>query len=158
MLRSLFPVTRRQLGRFDEPFSSLQRSMNRLFEETFKDLPVSTADVSATLVPSVDVKETDKAVEIQAELPGVDEKDVQVTYKDGVLTIKGEKKAEKEETKGGYHLSERSYGSFFRSLTIDDVDADKIEASFAKGVLKVTLPKAPAAESKTKTIAIKTSK
>lgn len=158
MLRSLFPVSRRQLGRLDEPFFSLQRSMNRLFEDTFKDLPVATGDVSAQLVPSVDVKETDKAVQIEAELPGVDEKDVQVTYKDGVLTIKGEKKAEKEETKGGYHLSERSYGSFFRSLTIDDIDADKIEANFAKGVLKVTLPKAPAAESKTKTIAIKTSK
>lgn len=158
MLRSLFPVSRRQLSRFDEPFFSLQRSMNRLFDDTFKDLPVATGDVSAQLVPSVDVKETDKAVLIEAELPGVDEKDVQVTYKDGVLTIKGEKKAEKEETKGGYHLSERSYGSFFRSLTVDDVDAEKIEANFAKGVLKVTLPKAPVAESKTKTIAIKTSK
>lgn len=158
MLRSLFPVTRRQLGRLDDPFFSLQRSMNRLFEETFKDLPATAGEGALPLVPSIDVKETDKAVQIEAELPGVDEKDVQVTYNSGVLTIKGEKKAEKEQTKAGYHLSERSYGSFFRSLTVDDVDADKIEANFAKGVLKVTLPKAPAAQAKMKTIEIKTSK
>jgi len=158
MLRSLFPLTRREFGRSDDPFFALQRSMNRMFEDAFRGLPATAGEGALPLAPSIDVKETDKAVQVEVELPGVDEKDVQVTYSGGVLTIKGEKKAEKEETKGGYHLSERSYGSFFRSLTIDEVDSDRIEATFAKGVLKVTLPKAPSAQSKTKKIEIKAAK
>lgn len=158
MLRSMFPLSRREFGRADDPFLALQRSMNRMFDDAFRGVPALTGNGSAPLAPSIDVKETDKAVEVEVELPGVDEKDVQVTYSGGVLTIKGEKKAEKEETKGGYHLSERSYGSFFRSLTIDEVDADKIEATFAKGVLKLTLPKAQSAQAKTKKIEIKAAK
>ena len=87
-------------------------------------------------VPAVDIAETDKAYEITAELPGMDEKNIEVKFADGVLTIRGEKKDEKEEKKKDYYLSERSYGSFQRSFQVPDgVDTDKIEATFKKGVL-----------------------
>ena len=90
--------------------------------------------------------ETDKQIEITAELPGLEEKDVQVNLADNVLTIRGEKKAEKEEKDKAYRLVERSYGSFVRSLELPEgVNADAIKASIDKGVLKVTVPKpAPA--------------
>jgi HSP20 family protein len=150
MFRSLFPIARRASERFD-PFFALQRDMGRLFENDFRDVAGP-----AVLAPSMDIKETDKGIQVEAELPGVEEKDLQVTYNGGVLTIKGEKKAEKETEKSGYHLSERSYGSFVRSLSIDDVDANRIEASFKNGVLKVMLPRQATAA--TKTIEVKASK
>jgi HSP20 family protein len=86
----------------------------------------------------------------------MDEKNVEVKFADGLLTIKGEKREKKEEKKKDYHLSERSYGSFQRSFTVPDgVDADKIDATFKDGVLTVTLPKTPEAQRKEKQIAIK---
>ena len=154
MVRSLIPLTRRG----DDTFFSLRQEMNRLFDDALRGLPAFPANDAAVLVPSIDVKETEKAFEVEAELPGVDQKDVNVTYANGLLTIKGEKKAETEETNAGYHFSERSYGSFQRSFSIDDVDTDKIEANFDRGVLRVTLPKAPAAAAKTKKIEIQTRK
>lgn len=158
MLRSLLPSRRSPLASFDEPFVSLQREMNRLFEDAFRGYPAA-GNGHALITPSIEVKETDKAIEVAAELPGVDEKDVQVTFADGVLTIKGEKKSEKEETKAGYHVSERSYGAFLRSLDVaGGVDAEKISASCAKGVLKVVLPKLAEAQSKAKKIEIKPGK
>lgn len=158
MFRSLIPPKPANVARLDEHFFALQRNINRIFDDAFRGWPAPLERESLPVMPSVDVKETEKAVEVTAELPGVDQKDVHVTYASGVLTIKGEKKAEKEESKEGYQLSERSYGSFMRSMSIDDVDADRIEASFANGVLKITLAKSPSAKAKTKTIEIKTSK
>lgn len=157
MFRSLLPFGRTDLARADDPFASLQRQMNRLFDDAFAGYaPLARAGSGATLAPSIDVKETDKAIEVEAELPGVDEKDVQVTLEDGVLTIKGEKKAEKEESKKGYYMSERSYGSFLRSFELPaGIDADKVNATFTKGVLKVTLPKPAEAQAKAKKIEIK---
>jgi HSP20 family protein len=97
----------------------------------------------------MDVTETDKQIEITAELPGLEEKDVQVNLADNVLTIRGEKKAEKEEKDKNYRLVERSYGSFVRSLQLPDgVDANAIKASIDKGVLKVTVPKPAPAQAK----------
>jgi HSP20 family protein len=92
------------------------------------------------------VTETDKQIEITAEMPGLEERDVQVNLADNVLTIRGEEKAEKEEKDKTYRLVERSYGSFVRSLELPEgVNADAIKASIDKGVLKVTVPKpAPA--------------
>jgi Molecular chaperone (small heat shock protein) len=158
MVRSLVPAARS--GDLSFPFGSfaaLQREMNRLFDETFRGVTPSSS-VGADLVPSMDVKETDTAFEVTAEVPGVDEKDVQVTFENGALTIRGEKKAEREEKEEGYYLSERSYGSFCRSIAFDDVDGDKIDARFAKGVLKITVPKLPAEKSKSKKIEIKAEK
>jgi HSP20 family protein len=104
----------------------------------------------------MDVAETDKAYELTAELPGMSESDVEVVASNGVLTIKGEKKEEKEEKKKDYYISERRYGSFERRMQVpDEVDADKIAATFKKGVLTVTLPKKAEAQKPTKKIEVK---
>lgn len=105
--------------------------------------------------PRVETAETEKQYEVTVELPGVDEKDVQVTLDDDVLTIRGEKKAEREEKKKDYHVTERSYGAFQRAFTLpDDVAPDKIAANFDKGVLKIVLPRTAPLPPKQKTIAI----
>jgi HSP20 family protein len=146
-LRSLMPVGRdRDVARSDNPFMSLQRQIDRLFDDFTRGFPVFSGGGAGEMLPSVDVTETDKQIEITAELPGLEEKDVQVNFADNVLTIRGEKKAEKEEKDKTYRLVERSYGSFVRSLELPDgVDANTIKASIDKGVLKVTVPKpAPA--------------
>jgi HSP20 family protein len=146
-LRSLIPVGQdRNVARSDNPFISLQREIDRLFDDFTRGLPAFSGGGSGELLPSVDVTETDKQIEITAELPGLEEKDVQVNLADNVLTIRGEKNAEKEEKDKSYRLVERSYGSFVRSLELPEgVNADAIKASIDKGVLKVTVPKpAPA--------------
>ena len=146
-LRSLMPVGRdRNVARSDNPFMSLQREIDRLFDDFTRGFPAFSSGGAAEMLPSVDVTENDKQIEITAELPGLEDKDVQVNFADNVLTIRGEKKAEKEEKDKTYRLVERSYGSFVRSLELPDgVNADAIKASIDKGVLKVTVPKpAPA--------------
>jgi HSP20 family protein len=107
------------------------------------------------LTPHIDVRETDKDIVVEAELPGIDEKDISVALQDGVLTIRGEKKHEHEEEKENYRMMERRYGSFQRSLRLPDtVDEDKVEAGFDNGVLKVSVPKRPEAIGKQRTIPI----
>jgi HSP20 family protein len=151
------------------PFESLRREVDRLFDDfnggmwrspfrrSFFDIePFRRSEAAFGGAPAVDVIETDKAYEITAELPGMDEKNVEVKFADGVLTIKGEKQEEKEEKKKDYYLSERSFGSFQRAFQVPDgVDADKIDASFKKGVLTVTLPKSAEAQKAEKKIAVK---
>jgi HSP20 family protein len=112
-------------------------------------------DRGFALTPHMDVRETDKDIVVEAELPGIDEKDVSLSLQDGVLTIRGEKKHEHEEEKENYRMMERCYGSFQRSLRLPDtVNEDKVEASFNNGVLKVSLPKRPEAIGKQRTIPI----
>ena len=107
-------------------------------------------------VPAVDVVEKDNAYEVTAELPGMDEKDIEVKLANGGLTIKGEKQEEKEEKRKDYHVHERTFGSFERYFTVPEwVDRDKIEASFKKGVLTVTFPKKPEAIKPEKKIEVK---
>jgi HSP20 family protein len=151
------------------PFESLRREIDRLFDDfdggiwrspfrrSFFDIePFRRSEAVFGAVPAVDVTETDKAYEITAELPGMDEKNVEVKFADGVLTIKGEKQEEKEEKKKDYYLSERNFGSFQRAFQVPDgVDADKIEANFKKGVLTVTLPKSAEVQKTAKKIAVK---
>ena len=150
-LKTLIPVGRdRSVARQNNPFMSLQREIDRLFDDFTRGFPTFSSGFSsggvAELMPNMDVTETDKEIEITAELPGLEEKDVQVNVADNVLTIRGEKQAEKEEKDKSYRLVERSYGSFFRSLELPEgVNADAIKAGINKGVLKVTVPKpAPA--------------
>jgi HSP20 family protein len=108
------------------------------------------------IAPPVDVMESEKAYEIMAEVPGMDEKKIEVIVANGTLIIKGEKQEEKEEKKKDYYLHERSFGAFERSFSVpESVDADKIEASFKKGVLTVTLPKTPEAQKPAKKIEVK---
>jgi HSP20 family protein len=137
------------------PFENLRHEVDRLFDEFGRGswrLPSRNLfDVepfwrhSAT-APAVDIVEREKDYQITAELPGMEEKDVELKVANGVMSIKGEKKEEKEEKEKDYYLSERRYGAFQRSFSLPrGVDADKIEAGFKKGVLTVTLPKRPEA-------------
>ena len=151
------------------PFESLRREVDRLFEDfgqSFWPSPFrrSVFDVEPFLgrepklaaTPAVDIVEKDNAYEVTAELPGMDEKNIEVKLENGGLRIKGEKQEEKEEKKKGYHLQERHYGSFERYFTVPEgVDSDKIEANFKKGVLTVTLPKKPEAQKAPKKIDVK---
>ena len=108
------------------------------------------------IAPAVDVAEKDKEYEITAELPGMDEKNIEIKLSNGTLTIKGEKKEEKEEREKDYYVSERRYGSFMRSFQVPEgVDTGKIEATFSKGVLNVKLPKTAEAQKSEKTISVK---
>lgn len=148
-LRSLIPIGRSRETAVrrepDYPLVSLQREIDRLFHDFGRGFPALGTREPRDLMPAIDVTETDGEIEITAELPGLEEKDVQINVSDNVLTIRGEKKAEKEDKQKDYHVVERSYGSFYRALELPaGVDADKIKADIAKGVLKVTVPK-PAA-------------
>ena len=151
-LKSLIPVGRdRGVAAPTSPFMSLQREIDRLFDDFARGFPTfpSFSNGQSDLLPSMDVTETDKQIEITAELPGLEEKDVQINVADNLLTIRGEKNAEKEEKDKNYRLVERSYGSFERTLELPDgVNVDAIQASIAKGVLKVTVPKPAPAQSK----------
>lgn len=157
---SLFPSEQRKTEpqpapQEADPFRALQRRMDHLFDDFASGYRWPFANGRDTPMPQIDVSETDGEVTIEAELPGVDEQDIDVTVADNLLTIKGEKKQEKEEKKKDYHLTERSYGSFSRSMTLPfDADPKKIKASFDAGVLKITLPKPPEVKSKVKKIAI----
>lgn len=105
--------------------------------------------------PKVDVTESDKAFEINAELPGMDEKDIEVLLNEGMLTLKGEKRAEHEDEGKDYHIAERRYGEFRRSFMVPEtVDAGKVTAKFAKGVLHVTMPKSKEAVLKQRKVPI----
>jgi HSP20 family protein len=139
-LRSLIPIGRdRSVA---SPFMSLQREIDRLFEDFSRGFPTIAGNGATALTPSMDVTETDKEIEITAELPGLEEKDVQINVADNILTIRGEKKAEKEQKDKNYRLVERSYGAFERTLELPEgVNADAIKANISKGLLKVTVPK-----------------
>ncbi len=145
-----------------DPFYALQDSMNRLFSDfmggfnRFTVIPREMRDMGA--LPRLDVSEDEKAVTVTAELPGMNEKEVELLLTEKTLTIKGEKKMEKEDEGKEYYRSERSYGTFCRSLTLPaPVDRDKVEALFKNGVLKVTLPKTGETLQATKKIEVKTS-
>ncbi len=140
-------------------FSAMRDEMNRVLErfeggKSFWSTPVSRW-VSGVMVPELDVRENDAAIIVEAELPGVDEKDIAVTVANGYLTIKGEKRSESEQSEESYYVAERSFGSFKRSLRLpDSVDESKIDASFDKGVLKITAPKRADAQKSERKIAI----
>jgi HSP20 family protein len=163
------PATRRMS--FWEPFEALHKEVDRIFEDFTSGFgrralsrrvseaePLLRHEASfGVSAPVVDVVEKEKEYQISAELPGLEEKDVDVSVADDMLTIKGEKKEEKEEKAKNYYLSERRYGAFQRSFQLPSgVDAEKIEANFQKGVLTVTLPKTPEAQKKEQKITIKT--
>ncbi|NIN01098.1 MAG: Hsp20 family protein [candidate division Zixibacteria bacterium] len=121
---------------------SIQDEMNRLFDDFFGRPLVKTEWTEGVWTPSVDVSEDKHNVVIKAEMPGMTKDDVRISVQDNVLTLKGEKKQEKEEKDKNYHRIERSYGSFCRSFQLPTtVKTDKIKASYKDGVLSVTLPK-----------------
>jgi HSP20 family protein len=143
------------------PYLSLQHDMNRAFENFFRtfemDMMTPFSDLSESMFhPRVEVKESSADVRVSVELPGIDEKDLDVSISDNYLTIKGEKREEKEDNSSGYHRMERSYGSFHRSIPFPcEIDKDKAEAMFKRGVLTVLLPKTVSSQQQVKKIAIK---
>ncbi len=142
-------------------FEAMRQEVDRLFDR-FDLGPSRWPSLSSRggeagfMTPDIDVRDTGTSLVIEAELPGVTDKDISVTLADGVLTIKGEKRSEREEKQDNYFLSERSFGSFERALALPEgVDEAAIEAKFEKGVLHVTVPKKPEAVKQQKKIEIK---
>ena len=154
------PVRRRQE---EDTLLDLRSQMNRLFDEFF-ERPFGLSpffgesNLMGDFAPRLDISETDKEVTISAELPGMEPEDIHISLDRNTLTISGEKQAEKEEKDKRFYRVERSYGSFHRSIPLpNEVDENKIDATFKRGVLKVKLPKTRAAQEKSKRITIKTS-
>lgn len=159
-IRDLVPWSRNQelapsRGNYD-PFITLHREMNRLFDDAFRGFgaPSLAPPMEGRFGwPKLEVSDTDKAVMISAELPGMTEKDVQIEIANGILTIRGEKKDERNGE--GKHFTERTYGAFERQIALEDVEDDKAEASFKNGVLTISLPKSENPRAGVKRIAIK---
>jgi HSP20 family protein len=148
-----------ELRRYRDPFSEMRAEMDRLFDSFLGRGPFgrptlwSRAETASALAFNVDVRENE--VTFEAELPGIEEKDIQVMVRDGVLSLKGEKKSERDEKKDTYHLLERSYGSFERAFELpDSADEENIKADFNNGVLRVVVPKRPEAVKAEKKISI----
>ena len=134
-MRTLLPTLRR-------PNDWMATPNMRFFDRFFDDFGLPELSDDKQWPPTIDVSETDDHVILRAEVPGMDKKDINITMSDGLLTIQGEKKQEKEEEKENYRFVERRYGSFSRSLRVPNgVDTDKIDASYKDGVLKVAIPK-----------------
>lgn len=167
---STVPVVRQDVqqvypeSRSTSPIVQLHREMDRLVENAFRGFGLSpfrselfTPHTAAGLLkPQVDIGATDKEYSITVEVPGVDEKDVKVEIAGNTLTIRGEKKQEKEEKDKNYYRIERSYGSFQRVLSLpDDADQEGVKASFKKGVLKITMPRQALPRTEVKQIEIK---
>jgi len=137
------------------PFLTLHREMNRLFDDALRNFDLSMPSFPmAAGWPNVEISETDKEIRVTAELPGLDEKDVEILLDDGVLTLKGEKRAENDDKER--HFSERFYGRFERRIPLGtEVEEDKVDARFKNGVLTVKLPKDARARAAVKRIPIK---
>ena len=150
----------RDMPSMSQSLESLHHDMNRLFDDFLpsaerRHMP-SGKGFFTNLSPAVDEAEDEKAYYVTAELPGMDEKDIDISLADNVLTIQGEKKLEKEEKEKNYHMIERAQGTFRRVLALPtEVDENEVEASFRKGVLSIILPKSKQAQAKEKHIQIK---
>jgi len=145
----------RELATWPSDIFSMQRDINRLFDNFFRGDRTPEESTSLSLwTPAVDIEEREDAYSVKVELPGVSKEDVKITLESNTLTIRGDKKQEKEEKGKNYHRVERSYGSFQRSFALPStVKAEKIDASYKDGILEITLPKAE--EAKPKQIEVK---
>ena len=144
-------------GRGDDPFGSLFREVQKTFEDFSQRTPFARFGADE-LSPKIDIAESKDAIDVTAELPGVDEKDLDVTLANGMLTVRGEKRTEREEQDKdkNWHVVERSYGSFSRAIPLPfDPDPAKVEAKFDKGVLHIHLPKPAEVAQKQQKIEIK---
>lgn len=144
------------------PLRGLQNEVDNIFENFFRDFNFAPSlrgwNENNLYSPNLDISETDKAYHLALELPGVDEKDIEVSISGDLLTIKGEKKLEEESKEKNYHRIERTYGSFQRSLSLPaEVDQNKVKADFKNGVLKIEIPKSEKTQPSVKKIDIKSS-
>lgn len=150
------------LSKYEEenPFDVFQKEVNRLFDDFSRDFdvaPFRTAGERRLFSPSIDVKEDGKMITVKAELPGMEEKDVEVLLTDNTLTLQGEKKEEKEDKGEGYYHMERKYGSFHRVIPVPaGIDTNKVKATFKNGVLTVNIPKTEEEKAKGKKISVST--
>jgi HSP20 family protein len=134
-------------------FATLQDRMNRLFRESYNDAGRDESLTTSHFAPAVDVYEDEHKVSLKIEVPGIEEKDIDVRVENNTLTVHGERKIEKEEKEENYRRVERQYGSFTRTFTLPQtVDTENVSATYDKGVLKITLPKK--AEAKPKQIKV----
>jgi HSP20 family protein len=134
-------------------FATLQDRMNRLFRESYNDAGGEQSLTTSSFAPAVDVYEDEHQVTLKIEVPGIEEKDIDVRVENNTLTVQGERKIEREEKEENYRRVERQYGSFTRNFTLPPtVDTENVSASYDKGVLKITLPKK--AEAKPKQIKV----
>ncbi len=151
------PLARRMIS----PFTEMQNRMDSFLDNFMTGydidfLPAAWQERIPDWSPRFEITETDETYEMAAELPGMDEKDIEVFVEDDVLTVKGEKKQEREEKRRNYHLTERSYGTFQRSFPLPrGLHSDKVKATFKKGVLSLTLPKTEEAKAHRRKIEIK---
>jgi len=148
--RSLTPFAR-------DPFIGFRREIDRLFDDFFTPVEAGAFNggKNGELWPSLDVRDTDKAYVVTAELPGLEQKDVEVTLRDNALVIRGEKRQERHDEDRGHRYSERSFGRFERVVPLPaEVDADQVKAGFKNGVLEINLPKNPKAEDRARRIEI----
>ena len=157
--RSILPWRRRDV---DPPLAALHDAMNGVFDDFSRGWDIAPfrrglLAEATTFIPRLEVSDDDKNVMVRAELPGLDEKDIDVSLTGNLLTLKGEKRSEKEEKKQNYYYKERSYGAFERAVDLPcEVDRERAQATFKKGVLCINLPKTPQAQSSTRKIAVKT--
>jgi len=136
------------------PFEAFERDVKRIFDDFFALEPVDLFD--SAWLPTVDVEEDEKSIHVRAEIPGIDEKDLNVTLEDNVLTISGEKKEERKEENKRYVLAERRFGSFKRSIALPaEVKSDSVKASFINGVLTIDFEKKEVSQPKRITINVK---
>jgi HSP20 family protein len=139
-----------------DPFQELNLitdRMNRLFQDSFAPVTRDEALTTSTFVPPVDIYEDDHNITLKIEVPGIDQKDIDVRLENNTLTVRGERKFEKEEKEENFHRVERRYGSFFRAFTLPStVDAENVNAEYDNGVLKIALAKK--AEAKPKQIKV----
>ena len=159
-LKDIIPRNKSLLVKREEadPFALIKRRMDDVFEDFLHGFDLQPFESRlGVFSPNIDVIENEKEIRISAELPGMEEKDIEVSLNKDSLSIKGEKKEEKEDKGKGYYRMERSYGSFSRTIPVPvEVEADKVEAKFKKGVLNITLPKTAKAVAETKKIPVKT--
>lgn len=141
----------------ENPFHMLQQEMNRMFDRFLSDFSLDPyEDRIESYWPRADVRESEKEITVSAELPGLQQKDIDISISDDVLTLRGEKKIEKEAKEKNYYRMERSYGSFHRQIPLPaEVESENVEAVFKNGVLTIHLPKKPEAQRKSKSISIK---
>lgn len=160
-LREFIPFTKKSVPvkrEREHPLSLLRHDMDTLFDEFFRgfDMNPFFGTHAERFTPNVDITESDKEIRVSAELPGMDEKDIDITLNHDSLTIKGEKKEEKEDKGKDYYRMERSYGTFCRTIPVPvEIETDKINAHYKKGILTIKIPKSAKAIEEKKKITVK---
>lgn len=143
------------IKRSENPFKQWQKEMNRLMQKFTSDFDETLPDLSEQNFPKLELKDNEKSYLIKAEVPGMSDKDLTVSLKDNCLIIEGERKSESKKEEKGRYFSEFSYGSFYRSLPLEDeVDPDNVRADYKNGILNVELQKTSAGPHKTKRIPV----